>query len=123
MRRYTVRLTTASDGTVTGYTPYVNGELHAIHYVKDGANAYTDGVDFTITDEATGESLWTEANVNASASRYPGAATHSNVGAAALYATSGTPVQRRPGLARTRVKIALAQGGASKVGSFHVLVA
>lgn len=120
MRRYTVDITTAADGTATAFSRYVEGELHSIHYVKGD---FADGVDFTVTDEATGEQLWTESNVNASAVRYPRAATHSNSGAAALYASGGTPVQARPGLARTRVKIAIAQGGNTKSGRFHILVA
>lgn len=120
MRRYTFEVTTAADGTATAYSHYVTGELHSIHYVKDD---FADGVDFTITDEVTGESLWTESNVNASTVRYPRSATHSTAGVAALYAASGTAVQARPGMARTRVKVAIAQGGNAKSGMFHILVA
>lgn len=123
MRRYKVTVTTASDGTVTAYTPRVSGELHQIEYVKDGSNGYTDGVDFTITGEATGANLWTESNVNASAVRAPRQPTHSQAGVASLYASGGTAVQARVALANDRVKIVLAQGGAAKVGVFHVLVA
>ncbi|MCV9960391.1 hypothetical protein OIU34_00630 [Pararhizobium sp. BT-229] len=119
MRRYKVTLTTAADGTVTGYTPRVSGKLHSIHYAKTD---YAAGVDFTITSEATGESLWTQANVDASAVVYPRAATHTNAGVAALYAAGGTAVQDRPALASDRVKIAIAAGGNAKVGTFHVLV-
>ncbi|HWW12933.1 MAG TPA: hypothetical protein VN018_10460 [Brevundimonas sp.] len=122
MRRYKLTVTTAADGTVTAYSPKISGELRAIHYVKDGANAYADGVDFTITSEATGESLWTEANVNASAVRYPRAATHAQTGAAALYAAGGTAIQDRIGLGGDRVKIVLAQGGNAKFGAFHILI-
>lgn len=120
MRRFKVTLTTAADGTVTGHTPRVSGEVHAIHYAKGD---FADGVDFTITSEATGESLWTESNVNASASRYPRVPTHSTAGAAALYAAGGVGVLARPGLAADRIKIAIAQGGAVKSGVFHILVA
>lgn len=123
MRRYKVTVTTASDGTATAYSPRVNGELHAIHYVKDGSNGYANGVDFTITAEATGETLWAENDVNASAVRYPRQATHSNAGAAALYAAGGTAVLARAGLGGDRVKIVLAQGGATKVGVFHFVIA
>lgn len=120
MRRYKVTLTTAADGTVTGYTPRCSGELHAIHYVKTD---FADGVDFTITSEATGEQLWTEANVNASKIVYPREATHNNAGVAALYAAGGTGVLARSGLFGDRVKITIAQGGNAKSGTFHVLVA
>lgn len=122
MRRFKVTVTTAADGTVTAYSPKISGKVHAVHYVKDGANAYADGVDVAITAEATGENIWTEANVNASAVRYPRAATHGQNGGASLYAAGGTPIQDRVGLGGDRVKIVLAQGGNAKTGAFHILV-
>ena len=122
MRRYKVRVTTAADGTVTAYSPRVSGKIQQIEYVKDGSNAYADGVDFTITGEASGIGLWTESNVNASAVRSPRQPAHSQVGAALLYAAGGTAVTEQIGLANDRVKIALAQGGNAKVGTFHIVV-
>lgn len=119
MKRYKVTVTTAADGTVTAYTPRLSGKIHQIEYVKTD---YADGVDFTITGEATGVGLWTEANVNASAVRAPRQAAHSQVGAALLYAAGGTAVTDPVALANDRVKIVLAQGGNAKVGTFHVLV-
>lgn len=119
MRRQKITVTTAADGTATAYSPRLSGKIHSIHYVKGD---FTDGVDFAITAEATGENLWTEQNVNASTVRYPRAATHSNAGGAALFATGGTAVLDKPGIANDRVKIAIAQGGAGKSGTFHVLV-
>jgi hypothetical protein len=121
-KRYKVTVTTASDGTATAYSPRISGKVVQIEYVKPGSGSYDDGVDFTITGEATGVGLWTEANVNASAVRAPRQATHSNVGAAALYAAGGTAVQDRIGLANDRVKIVIAQGGNAKVGTFHIVV-
>ena len=122
MRRYKVRVTTAADGTVTAYSPRLSGKIQQIEYVKDGSNAYTDGVDFTITGEASGIGLWTEANVNASAVRAPRQPAHSQAGVALLYASGGTAVTDRIGLGNDRVKIVLAQGGNAKVGTFHITV-
>jgi len=122
MRRYKVTLTTAADGTAIGYAPKTAGKIHSVQYVKAGANAFADGVDFTVTAEATGENIWTEQNVNASAVRYPRAPTHTQAGAAALFATGGTPVQDRIAIGGDRVKIAIAQGGNAKTGAFHILV-
>ncbi|MEH2476242.1 hypothetical protein V1281_002589 [Nitrobacteraceae bacterium AZCC 2161] len=121
MRRYKVSVTTASDGTATAYSPRLAGKIHSIQYVKDASTSYTDGVDFTVTAEQTGENVWTESNVNASAVRYPRAPTHSQAGVAALFAASGTAVQDKIGVV-DRLKIVLAQGGAAKVGAFHILV-
>ena len=122
MRRYRVPVTTAADGSATVYTPRLAGKLCQIEYVKDGSNGFANGVDFAITGEATGIGLWTESDVNASAVRAPRQATHSQVGAAALYASGGVAVQDKIALASDRVKIVIAQGGNAKVGVFHVLV-
>lgn len=123
MRRYKVTVTTDGSGNAVAYSPRIAGEIHQIEYVKDGANPYANGVDFTITGEATGIGLWTQADVNASAVVAPRQPTHSQVGVASLYAAGGTAVQARVGMASDRVKISLAQGGAAKVGAFHILVA
>lgn len=122
MRRYTVTVTTAADGTATAYTPRLSGKVHQIEYVKPGAGNYDDGVDFTITGEKSGIGLWTQSNVNASAAVAPRMATHSQVGVGLLYAAGGTAVADKVALGNDRVKIVIAQGGNAKVGTFHVLV-
>jgi hypothetical protein len=122
-RAFVVNLTTAADGSATGYSPFLSGRIAALHYVKDGgANPFANGVDFTITAEATGETLWAENDVNASASRYPRVGTHSTAGVAALYASAGTAVNDLIRLSRDRVKIVIASGGNTKVGSFRIIV-
>ncbi|RYE81853.1 MAG: hypothetical protein EOP19_17635, partial [Hyphomicrobiales bacterium] len=124
MKRYKVTVTTAADGTATAYSQRFSGEIHQIEYVKDtasaGANAFANGVDFVVTGEATGVALWSQNDVNASAVVAPRQPTHSQAGAASLYAAGGTPVQTRIGLGNDRVKIAIAQGGNAKVGTFHI---
>lgn len=119
IRRFEVTVTTASDGTATAYSPYLSGFIHAIQYIKTD---YADGVDFTITAEATGETIWTQSDVNAAAVKAPRQATHSNVGVAALYASGGTAVNDRIALGRDRVKIVLAEGGNAKTGKFIIIV-
>lgn len=123
MRRHIVTVTTAADGSATAYSPRgVNGKVHQIEYVKHGVTPFADGVDFTITGEATGVNLWTESNVNASAVRAPRQPLHSQAGVAALYAAGGTAVQEPVALANDRVKIVIASGGDTKIGTFHILV-
>lgn len=119
IRRFTVPVTTAADGTATAYSPYLSGYLHQIQYVKTD---FADGVDFTITAEATGETLWTESNVNAAAVKAPRQPTHSTAGVAAVYASGGTAVNDRIALSRDRVKIVIAQGGNAKIGSFNIAI-
>lgn len=119
VRRFEVPVTAAADGSATAYSPWLSGRLASLHYVKTD---FADGVDFTITSEATGESLWVESNVNASTVRYPRAATHNGSGVAALFASGGTPVQAPIALGRDRVKIAIAAGGNAKSGKFLILI-
>lgn len=121
MRRYKLTLTTDGSGNVTGFSPRIAGKIHSIQYIKDGVNPYAAGVDFAVTAEATGENIWTQADVNASAVVYPRAATHSQAGVAALYAAGGTAVFDKIGLASDRVKVVITSGGAAKVGVFHIL--
>lgn len=119
MRRFKVTVTTAADGSATAYTPRFSGKLQSIHYVKTD---YADGVDFTITSEATGQGLWTDTNVNASEVVSPRAPTHDQVGAALLYASGGTAQAAPIALASDRIKIVIAQGGNAKTGTFHFLI-
>lgn len=120
LRRFVVPVTTDSGGAATAYTPFLSGYIHEIHYLKTD---FADGVDFTITAEATGETIWTQSDVNAAAVKAPRQATHSTVGVAALYASGGVAVNDRVALGRDRVKIVIAQGGNAKSGAFHIVVA
>ncbi len=119
MKRFKVTVTTAADGTATAYTPRLSGYLDSIQYVKTD---FADGVDFTITDEATGRNLWTDTNINASEVVAPRAPTHDQAGAALLYAAGGTAQAAKIGMGNTRIKIVIAQGGNAKVGTFHFVV-
>lgn len=119
LRKFTVPVTTAADGSATVYSPYLSGYVHQIQYVKTN---FADGVDFTITAEATGETIWTEANVNAAVVKAPRQATHTTAGVASLYASGGTAVQERIALSRDRVKIVIATGGNATTGSFNILI-
>ncbi len=120
IRRFTVHVVTDPSGNATAYSPYLSGYLHQIEYLKTD---FADGVDFTITSEATGETLWTQSDVNAAAVKAPRQATHSNVGVAALYAASGTSVNDRIALGRDRIKIVVGSGGNVKSGDFVILMA
>lgn len=119
IRRHTVSLTSGAGQTGTAYSPYISGYIQSIAYVKTD---YADGVDFTITAEATGETIWTQSDVNAAVTVRPRAATHSTAGVAALYAAGGAAVNARIALGRDRVKIAIAQAGATKSGAFVITV-
>lgn len=118
--RLIVPVTTAADGSATAYSDEIEyGLLSQIRYVKTD---FADGVDFTITLNGTGETLWAENDVNAAATRAPRQATHSTAGAAALYAASGSAVNDKIAIAKDKIKIVIASGGDTKSGAFHFLL-
>lgn len=118
-QRYAIEVTTDGAGAATAYSPTITGKISQIRYVK---NDFDNGVDFTITLEATGETVWAESNVNASATRAPRQATHGTDGVAALYAAAGSAVLDKIAAYEDRLKIVIAQGGATKTGTFHLVV-
>jgi hypothetical protein len=119
IRRFTVPVAVDDQGDAEAYSPRLSGRLLSIRYVKDN---YDNGVDFVITAETSGQTLWAEENVNASATRRPRAPTHSTAGVAALYAGDGEPVLAPIALAGERIKIVVAEGGDETSGIFHFTV-
>lgn len=123
-RRYSTTATTNSSGAATVYLPATAGEslsgevVNVIYTKTDFAN----GVDFTITLEATGQTVWTESDVNASKTVAPRQASHSTAGVAAVYAAAGEAVAVPIVAAGDRLKIVIASGGDTKTGAFTVVV-
>ncbi len=120
VERKTVVVTTAADGSATAYTEgAVTGRILQARYVKTD---FADGVDFTVTAEATGETIWAQSDVNASATVAPRQPTHSTAGVAAAYASGGAAVNDHIAIANDRIKIVIASGGNVKTGTFHFLI-
>lgn len=117
--RHVVNLTTDSSGDATGYTLPVRGRVLQVVYAKTD---FADGVDFVVTNETTGEIIWDEDNVNASAVRAPRIATHSNLGVATLYAAGGAAVLDHICIAGDRIKVVVAAGGSVKTGAVHFII-
>lgn len=117
-RRFVVTAITDTNGDATVYSPRFSGKLCSIQYVKTD---YTNGVDFTITAEATGQTLWTESNVDSAKVCLPRGATHSNAGVAAVYASGGTAVNDMFRIGNDRVKIVVGSGGSTHTGAFHIV--
>jgi len=116
-QRHTVAVTTATSGTTTGYTPVVTGRVAAIAYTKPTGTPFASTVDFTITTENSAQTVWTQANQNASATKHPVAAASLPSGAASTL--TEVPIYA----ANERVKIGITNGGAAKTGTFTVLIA
>jgi hypothetical protein len=121
IRKFTVPVTTGT-ATGEGFSPYFSGYIESVQYVKAaGAAAFSDGVDFTITMDVAGETVWAEDNVDTAAVRRPRIATHTTAGVAATL--DGTrPALTRIAASRDRVKVAVAQGGNGKTGTFVITV-
>ena len=119
VQRHVVSVTTDGDGNATAYTAEpVSGFVAALAYVKTD---FADGVDFTVTTEATAQQLWREDDVNASKTIYPRPQVHNTVGVALTLDGANIATDRAPA-ANERIKIVIAQGGATKTGTFHVYV-
>ena len=116
---------TAVGGAGTAYTDPLTGYIDSVEYVKgdfaDGSTIEITGVDANGTLGAI--PILTETAINASTVRRPRAATHTVLGAAALYAGSGVAVLDRIWLDYAKVKVVVASGGDLTSGTFHIFVA
>lgn len=116
-RTVSVTATTDGSGDATVYTEAVNGLLSQCRYIKASSGNFDNGVTFAITSEATGETLWAEAAVNASATRAPRQAVHTTAGVAATY--DGTRATLDMIAIAGRIKVVVSSGGAAKTGTFY----
>ena len=116
----TITVTTDGSGDATAFTGVVNGYIEQIRYVKDD---YASGVDFVITTETSGVTIWSQINVNASVTVAPRQPTHSTVGVASLYDTvSSEPVETRIAVSDERIQIVIDEGGAATDGTFYITI-
>lgn len=116
--KHSITVTTITGGTATAYLPKTNGKLLRIRYAKTD---YADGVDFTITGEDTGESLWTDTDINASEIVRPRIAVQNEAGDDINY--EGVNKICEPYiLVDERIKIVIAQGDDAKSGTFHCII-
>ena len=120
--KHIVTIAVAADGSGEGFTPVVNGRVLAISYIKPSEGGYADTVDFDVTTEDSAVTIWDEDNVTASKAVFPRAGTHTTAGVAAVYAAAGEPVLDHIPIVNERIKIAVADGGSSGTGTFHVIV-
>ena len=115
--RHTISVTTDSGGNATAYTEVLSGKIAGIIYVKTD---FAAGVDFAITLEATGETLWTQSNVDSTVTKYPAGQINKTDGTSAV--SGSDPVLDRIIAARDRVKLVISSGGNVKTGTFHIMV-
>lgn len=121
--RYTLDLTVSAGGAATVYTPEpVNGRVLQLRYVPDGTSPLDTGADLTVTGEVTGVAIATLTDIGTSAfTKVPRQATHGVTGTALVYASTDA-VAEPVYLAGERIKVVVAQGGTSKIGTLYVTV-
>lgn len=120
--RQTVTITTDGSGNGSGAVEVLgSAKIDRIRYVKHGSTPFDNTVDISITLESTGESVWVEADVTASKTAAPRQATHTTAGVAATYDGTRAALDKIT-VVKDRILIAVAQGGASKIGTFHVIL-
>ena len=124
VQRHTVALAVDASGDQTTYTTdNITGRVLQIRYVPDASTPLDTGADLTITGETTGTAIITITNIGTSAIAYaPRLAICGITGTASLFAAGGTAVQDQIYIANERVKIVVAQGGASKLGTLYLTV-
>jgi hypothetical protein len=111
-------VTTAADGTATGYVPVASGRVLAIRYVKTDYATPT----ITITVESTTEPVLTLTTPAASIIKYPRVGIQDEAGGDALYAAAGTKVREAVAIYNDRLKVAITGGGDTKTGRFYALI-
>jgi hypothetical protein len=116
VNRAAIPFTTDASGDVTAYSGDVAGLVVGFYLdVGSGDTALASGVDLTITEEDTGAAILTLTNVGAASARYlPRVATHDATGAA-TGALDAAP-------AVGRIKVVVAGGGDSNVGTLYAYI-
>lgn len=110
--RQNITLTTDGAGACTAYSSAVTGRVLAV-IVTIGALAAT--ADITITSETTGQPILTLTNVAANAVKYPRSLVQDAVGA-------DTTLREPVAVVNERVKIVVAQGGATVTGTVTLVI-
>lgn len=111
----TISVTTAADGSATGYSAYTyNARVVLVKYVADGSVPFDNTVDLDFTGNTTGIAVLSKANVSAAATWFP------DVAGVALNTTTNIMAWQVP-IVNELLKLAVAQGGNAKKGSFVVV--
>lgn len=114
IRSETVAATTNSSGESTAFSANVNGKIHAVEYVwTDFSTAAT----LVVKGENSSRPILT-ANLTSTtvATWYPRAVTHNVLSGSTFGGEASVPISNE------RVRFIVASGGATKTGTFRILV-
>lgn len=116
--REEITVTTDSSGDADVDTSSkFDGTLSTIIYTKSD---FANGVTFAIKSKNTGQTLWSESDVDASKTVAPRQPTHDTVGGASIY-TTNAPVEDRIRLANEPINIVISSGGNVASGTFQII--
>lgn len=116
----TIPVVTSAGGAFTTEIN-VSGFLHQLRYVPDGSTPLDTGTDVTLVGKTTAFSYLNLANIGTSAfQKLPRFATTDEQGVASLYAAAGEPVEDRMYAGPEILTFTIAQGGATKLGTFYL---
>lgn len=113
IKKSQINVTLNGSGALDQNSKKITGKLISIRYAKGN---FSDGVDFTITNLTSGETLWAEENVNASAIKVTKSPIHLGSTGAAIASQYDYFY-----LANESVRFVVANGGDSKIGSFIIV--
>lgn len=116
----TIPVTTTAGGAFTTELN-VSGYLVQYRYVPDGSTPLDTGADVTLVGTTTAFSYLNLANIGTSAfQKLPRYATSDEQGVASLFAAAGEPVEGLMYAGPEILTFTVAQGGASKLGTFYL---
>lgn len=120
-----VAVTTDASGAASEVAPYpVNGRVLQMRYTPDPTDPLDTGADLTVTLNESGVAVLTKANIGVAAfTSVPRQQVHkASDGSNAVYAAAGEPLLDYVYCGGERLKVAIAQGGNAKKGTFEFLV-
>ena len=123
VERLALAVTTDASGNATVYSGVIHGQVLQVRYVPDGTSPLDIGADIDLTGETSGLVVIDKDNIGTSAFTVaPRQATHSVGLAAALYAAGGEAALAPIAIAGERLKLVVANGGNTKLGTFYIWV-
>lgn len=109
------------DGSASSASLFI-GPLWTIVYTPDATAPFTSTFTVLVASAVTGQTLWSEASVGASAvTRNPRQALHGTDGGALLFAAAGEPQAGTIMLSNEAVTVTVSGGGDTKRGTFRLI--
>ena len=113
-----IAMTCDAGGNCTAYSAQVNGTIDAIIYTKGN---FADGSTVTVTTATTGQAVWAETAVNASAIRRPRGQVHGATGTGLTF--DGTRTVCEPVCVLDEsIKVVVSSGGNATTGTLTILL-